>query len=271
MSLDCEIVTTRTGARAIRDRLSGELMHPVVGPCVEAQRLYVQSAELPRRLAQPNVEPLVVLDVGLGAGSNAAAAWREATSPSAVRRMKLLSYERSLDALGLALDSGESEQFGLEGAVGDAARALRVAGEHRGERVHWCLRFGEILQRLAEESDAIADVVFWDPFSPDANPELWTYGAFAAARRVCRPGATLHTYSGATSIRAALLLAGFSVGFGEIIGPGRRATVAATDLSLLREPLDSRWFRRLERSSVPLPPDAPPDAWERLRAACQFR
>ena len=32
----CEVVITRSGAPAMRDRAVGELMHPVVGPLVEA-------------------------------------------------------------------------------------------------------------------------------------------------------------------------------------------------------------------------------------------
>ena len=36
---DCEVVTTRDGARAMLDRRVGEVMHPVVGPAIEAARL----------------------------------------------------------------------------------------------------------------------------------------------------------------------------------------------------------------------------------------
>jgi queuine tRNA-ribosyltransferase len=123
---------------------------------------------------------------------------------------------------------------------------------------------------LPSLGEGFADVVFWDPFSPGVNPELWTYGALLAARHACRDGATLHTYSGATSVRSALLLAGFAVGTGQLISAGKTATCAATSAELLAQPLDRRWLERLRRSSAAFPADAPRDALERIAALPQF-
>jgi queuine tRNA-ribosyltransferase len=154
--------------------------------------------------------------------------------------------------------------------VGDAARELLTEGEHRTPHTTWELRFGELEATLLAVEAESADLIFWDPFSPRANPGLWTCTAFAAARRACRSGATLHTYSGATAVRTALLLAGFAVGQGDRITETRYATIAATSVDALREPLGRRWFERLARSSAPFPNDAPPDALELIRALRQF-
>jgi queuine tRNA-ribosyltransferase len=269
-------VTTRGGARAIRDVTTGELMHPVVGPSVEAQELYVRPARLERRLsarARAEESPLRLLDVGLGAGSNAIAAWtlseRMAASPAA-SRLEIVSFERSLSAFDLALAEEHARDFGLEGEAGRAARALREEGHHETPRTSWRLVLGELPATLATEPEASADVVFWDPFSPRANPSLWTLDAFGAVRRLCRPGATLHTYSAATATRSALLLAGFAVGWGEATGEGKQTTTAAVSAGDLERPLDRRWLQRLARSSAPFPSDAPADALARVTALSQF-
>jgi len=268
--LDCEVVQTRSGAQAVRDKVSGELMHPV-GPLIESQRLYVESSRLAVRLQQSSGAALVVWDVGLGAASNASTAWRCSEGLSAARRqLRLLSFDRSLSALELALQPEHARAFGLEGSVGQAARALAKHGRHQSAHTSWELRLGELESTLLGAVAEPADIVFWDPFSPRANPELWTCAAFAAARRGCRAGATLHTYSGATSVRAALLLAGFAVGMGERVSPGKYATCAATSVEALRQPLSRRWFERLARSSAPFPVDAPPDALERIEVLGQF-
>jgi queuine tRNA-ribosyltransferase len=123
---------------------------------------------------------------------------------------------------------------------------------------------------LAEPPDS-ADLVYWDPFSPRANPELWSVASFTALRRLCRDGATVHTYSGATATRTALLLAGFAVGFGDVLSSGRQTTVAAARLDDLERPLDRRWLARLSRSSVPFPSDAPGDAFDRIALLAQFK
>lgn len=275
MSLDCSVVLTRAGVRAMLDRTTGELMHPGVGPLAEAERLYVEPSRLALRLsdtaAEPHhdtaAEPLVLFDVGLGAGSNAAAAFRLSEALGR-RRLRIISFDRSLAALELALAADNAGAFGLAGALSEPARRLVAQGRCEGSSTDWRFVDGT-LPRALEAARECADVVFWDPFSPKANPELWTYEAFCALRAVCRPGATLHTYSGATAVRSALLLAGFTVGFGPRIAPGKRATEAALDAAV-GEPLDRRWLERLERSSAPLPVDAPSGALEQIAAQPQF-
>ncbi len=95
--------------------------------------------------------------------------------------------------------------------------------------------------------------MLWDPFSPQGNPDLWNVQAFRVMRECCGPRATLHTFSGATAVRSALLLAGFYVGFGDATTDEGQYTSAAVDLRDLERPLDERWLERLLRSSTPLP------------------
>ena len=265
--LDCEVVETSLGAPAIRDRVTGEVMHPVVGPAIEASRLYVEPSRLATRLAEPDAHPLVLLDVGLGAGSNAIAAWRlSAAMPGTARRLVIVSFDHSVGALALAVE--HAAEFGFEGEAGVAARALLTDRRHETARTSWSFVPGELPETLAQAP--LADVVFWDPFSPKANPSLWSVAAFTALRRVCRAGATVHTYSGATATRSALLLAGFAVGVGPSTNAGKFGTLAATDRETLAEPLDRRWLERLSRSSAAFPADAPTDALARVAALPQF-
>jgi queuine tRNA-ribosyltransferase len=265
-----EIVLTSLGVPAVRDAEVGEVMHPVIGPDVEAERLYVAQSRLRERLAEDG-PPLVLLDVGLGAGSNALAALRAAEgAPARGRGLELVSLERDLGALRLAASDDGAARLGLDDLSRTALRAIAEAGRFEGRRTRWRVVVGDAREALAREA-LEADVIFWDPFSPKANPELWTVGAFAAARARCGPRAALYTYSTATAVRAALLLAGFHVGVGDPSGPKQQTTAAATDPALLARPLDLRWLERLARSSAPFPDDAPPDALERIRAHPQFR
>src|SRR6185295_12269808 len=110
------------------------------------------------------------------------------------------------------------EAFGFAAASREAARLLLSDGRFESEGLLWRASVGELPHTLDAEPAASADVVFWDPFSPRSNPGLWSTHAFSALWRVCRAGASVHTYSGATSTRAALLLAGFAVGLGEAAG-----------------------------------------------------
>lgn len=271
-ALDCEVVLTQGGALAMRDRVSGEVMHPIVGPQAEAESLYLAPSRLRERLLSPAPTPLVLFDVGLGAGSNAIFAWQasEALGKDA-RRLEIVSFDRSPAALARALEPEHAAAFGLRGRAGEAAAAVLGAGCHETARTRWRLRLGELPATLSGEPEGCAEVVFWDPFSLRTNPTLWTCSAFRALWGRCGEGVSVHTYSGATAVRSALLLAGFAVGEGEPSAAGKRTTCAARESRNLACPLDRRWLERLTRSSAPFPPDAPPNALELVRELPQFK
>lgn len=267
-----EIVRTRDGAPAMLDHATGEVMHPIVGPLVEAAALYVGPCRLAERLAIPGPDPLVLLDVGLGAGSNAIAAWRVSESmPAAARRLEIVSVDVTLEPLAIAVASEHAAAFGFDADASLAAQCLIAERAHETPRTRWRVHVADLMVALQAEPPQSIDIVFWDPFSPRANADLWSVAAFTALRRICRAGATVHTYSAATAVRSSLLLAGFAVGLGSA-APGRQpqTTIAALDHAQLATPLDRRWLERLARSSAGFAADAPPDALARIGRLPQF-
>ena len=269
--LGCEVIVTRAGVLAMLDLETGEVMHPI-GPMVEAELMYVQPSRLHQRLQRPGDGPLVLFDVGLGAASNAITAWRVSDALSAdARRLQIVSFDHSLQPLELALSPAHASVFALEGRAGEAARQL-LSGVHECARTSWRLRLSDLCVALAEEPEAVADIVYWDVYSARNCPALWTVQTFRSLRRVCRAGATVHTYSGALAARAAMLLAGFAVGLGPSSGAKQKhSTIAATELSDLERPLDRAWFLRLANACDVLPADAPKDALAWLEALPQFQ
>jgi hypothetical protein len=71
---DFELVTLRSGARAVRHCGHGEVMHPAGGPWIEANRLYVEQSQLAARLTESPSRTVCIFDIGLGAATNAVAA-----------------------------------------------------------------------------------------------------------------------------------------------------------------------------------------------------
>jgi queuine tRNA-ribosyltransferase len=93
---DYEVHIAEAGFASIRHSPSGEIMHSVTPPYEEAKALYVEQPGLVKRLTEPTAstaEPLVIWDLGLGAGANAMAAihaYEEAAKGSgSVRPMHL--------------------------------------------------------------------------------------------------------------------------------------------------------------------------------------
>ncbi|SEM68322.1 tRNA U34 5-methylaminomethyl-2-thiouridine-forming methyltransferase MnmC [Stigmatella aurantiaca] len=271
---DFELVTLRNGARAVRHLGHGEVMHPSVGPWKEALRLYVEQPRLAERLGQPG-PPLVVLDVGLGAATNAVAALTCARELGAGRRraLELISLEVDLAPLRLAL--ADPEGFPFLQPFREAAEALMRDGSWSEAGLHWRLLLGDAVPHL-EGALPPADLVYFDPFSPASNPDMWTEAVLARVRARCQEegeGARLLTYSAATPTRVTLLLAGFYVGAGVSTGTKGETTVAATRLEALEAPLGGRWLERWRRSSSRAPHGAPltPEVESRLLAHPQWR
>jgi queuine tRNA-ribosyltransferase len=267
------VIMTRGGVPAMFDRATGEVMHPEVGPLVEVERLYISPSRLAMRLCSAERERLVVLDAGLGAGSNAIAAWRTARESSErTRQLELISIDRTVEALEVALEPEHAAAFGFDEAAAAAARMLLAEHRHASPHADWRLQLGDLETELAHVGAESVDVVFWDPYSPRAEPALWSLRAFHALRRICRAGATVHTYSGATATRTALLLAGFSVGYGPSAGEKqKRSTIAAVHHTDLTQPLDRSWLEALRPSPGSFPIDAPSDALTRLKQHAQFQ
>lgn len=247
-----ELVTTRTGFRAVRHTGHGEIMHPV-GPWEEANRLYVDQLELEKRLALPTEDALRVLDVGLGAGTNAIAALTRAEKMGPARRrpLEIVSLEVDLTPLRLALN--DPEGFPFLQPWKHAVEALLAEGRWDSPNLTWRVLEGDAV-KLVNELDGQFEVIFFDPFSPESNPTMWTIDFLREIRsRTPREGAVLSTYSAATPTRVSLLLAGFFVGHGLSTGHKGETTFAATVKDLVPNPLGMRWLERWQRSSAPGP------------------
>lgn len=256
-----EIVTTTAGAISIRDNETQEIMHNPVGPWLEANTLYVEQSKLRKKLQQPGSEELVVFDVGLGAAANALATlhcFREFST----RKLRLISFEKNLELLRFALShSGRFAHFGgFESAIESILRTKRWEEKN----LVWDLRQGDFLECIEKENEE-AHIIFFDPYSPRKNREMWTTDCFKKISKRTRPNAVLYTYSQATPIRSALLAAGFFVGEGIGIGLKETTTQAARHLRDLQAPLDERWLARFKSSHTPYPLDCSIEEEENMR------
>jgi chorismate dehydratase len=70
------------------------------------------------------------------------------------------------------------------------------------------------------------DRIFFDPFSPKKQPEMWSEEVFLQMYRLLKPQGKLSTYSCANGIRKNMLKAGFQVIDGPAIGRKSPSTIA---------------------------------------------
>src|SRR4029453_885634 len=137
-----QLVRLRSGAWGMRSREYGEICHPGVGPEAEADALYVDVLPLPRRgLAEKG--HFVIWDVGLGGAANALAVIRRARDVEC--KLRLVSFDRTLEPLAFALDHAEALGY-LGGLQGIARRLLKepdVTFTHGHASIDWTRVLGD--------------------------------------------------------------------------------------------------------------------------------
>jgi tRNA U34 5-methylaminomethyl-2-thiouridine-forming methyltransferase MnmC len=281
-----ELTALANGTMSVRSLADGETFHPVVGPIAEAEALYVEQLGLRQRLATAGRE-LVIWDVGLGAGGNACTALRRLGEQDVSGRVRLISFDRTFEALRFALQHAEALIYpaGFEEAIEELLEQHRVRFKHGGLDIEWQVHAGDFPAFISEAASGARplpspDVIFFDAYSPARNPGMWTLPLFKNVFRCLEPrrSCALATYSRSTIARVSLLLAGFFVGAGDPIAEKEETTIAANDLALIEHPLNARWLQRARasHSAEPLHSDkyriAPlaPETWERLRNHPQF-
>lgn len=284
-----KLVKLASGAQGIHALAYGETCHPGIGPEAEAEALYVRQLRLAERLAQHAGE-FVIWDVGLGAAANALTVLRATRdTPATVR---LISFDETLEPLRFALE--HAEVLGYFSGYEDVVRRLmgearaRVTFTNRCQSVEWQLCLGDfptLVESFAQVSPYAVrppapHVILFDAFSPKANPAMWTLPLFRNLFRLLDPvrPCLMPTYSRSTMLRVTLLLAGFFVGRGRMIGAKEETTIAANAANFIEEPLDCAWLQRVRRSTSAEPlheavyRQAPlsDGTWERLQRHPQF-
>lgn len=288
-----EIVTVKGGVKSLRLIENLEIFHPGIGPVAEATLLHVQQHQLEKKVrALTPVDRFVIWDVGLGAAANALAAIESVISVVARNQLRgkveLHSFDQTTAPLLFALE--HSKELGYL----DQHRGLILELLERGqvqvcEGFTWVLHLGDFRNFVDQRSQSFLgggsfqvspQAVFYDPYSPHSNREMWSLEHLAQFRRCFKDteGCLITNYSRSTAVRVTWLLAGFYVGIGCSIGEKAETTLVSNTLHSLETPLSCEWLDRVKRSrcAAPLAVGAPlgpigDEDFEKLLEHPQFR
>ena len=271
--MNYELKRQNSGAFALYNKELRETMHPKRGPWQEANLLYIDAGRFSPMLADGPLEsPLVIFDVGLGGAANALAAIQSRENRLRhglpCRPLRLVSFENDLAPLIVTLEQAEALEYPVGSEL--ALEALLNHGEWQKAGVSWSLRLGDFKNLIHEETER-AELIFFDPFSPRTNPEMWNQTTLEGVYRCRKPGGPtrLITYSTAYGVRASMLLAGFYVGDCRLPDGTMGGTEASVYPSDLANPLTPRWLSRWSHDRQPWPPMSLPNKYPQLRRALQ--
>jgi tRNA U34 5-methylaminomethyl-2-thiouridine-forming methyltransferase MnmC len=250
---------TQDGSYTFFSAEFGETFHSIQGARAEAFQKFAEATRLAQkaaRLRTAETAPLRLLDVCYGLGYNSAAAlerlWQ--VQPDCAIELYALELDPTVpvDALAPSLLAAWSAP------VQAVLKNLGKAHIHSQHGLEARLLLGDArqtVQRLIQKGFK-ADAIFFDPFSPQRCPQLWTVEFFQAIAQCLAPDGILSTYSRSAAVRSAIGAAGLCIG---TIPPPEHAlphewsqgTVAAWD-ALTLYPLSQMEQEHLKtRASVP--------------------
>lgn len=248
-----EIVALKKGGHSLRSIVHGETFHPGIGPMEEARILHVDQQKIVQRARE--TDKFILWDVGLGAAANAIAAI-EALFPE-TSSVEIHSFDKTIDPLLFALNNASTLTYILPHQ--ELVKQLVQKGSVTvRENLNWHFHAGDFCESMNNPQLPLPHSVFYDPYSPSGNVEMWTLDHFKNLfHRLGKDRPFLLTnYTRSTAVRVTLLLAGFQVGKGVIIGEKAETTIASNDPDLLDSPLDKDWLAKvwISRNGAPIKP-----------------
>lgn len=201
--MNSDLLLTSDGSHTLFVPEIDECYHSTHGAIQESRHIFIEAA-----LKQTEKPEINVFEVGFGTGLNALLALVEAERsgksihyttlekyPVAAEKAFLLNYPAMLDV-----------------NYKDVFDKMHTC--EWGEKVE-ITPFFEIEKIKCDFTDfqhkSTYDVVFFDAFSPEKQPEMWSQEQFEKIYAHCNPGAILTTYCSKGIVRRALQNAGFEV------------------------------------------------------------
>lgn len=222
-----QLIQTADGSHTLFVPELNEHYHSVNGAVAESEHVFIRAG---LAYAMPHFPRIRVLEVGFGTGLNALLAFAFAEA-----------NQIPLTYTGLEPNPPAEE---ILNKLNFCDIATKSGISHWWHRIHYLApwdtetAFGEIwhfikYRKGLETFSAPAgsfNLVFFDAFAPQVQPELWTAGMFQKIAVIMEPGGILVTYSSKGEVRRNLKAAGFHVE--KIPGPaGKREMVRAYKLS----------------------------------------
>lgn len=209
---------TEDGSHTLYVDKLNEHYHSTHGAIRESMHVFIKQG-----LLTLNAKSVRILEIGFGTGLNTLLTISEAF------RRNLVIYYHAVEKYPLT--EPEFSKLNYE-------NLLEASPEGLLQKIHSCpwneaVKISEDVTLYKEESDfrsmkppSKLNLIYFDAFSPEKQPELWSRDIFEKIAELTDPGAVLVTYSSKGEVRRAMLSSGFEVV--KVSGPpGKREMIRA--------------------------------------------
>jgi tRNA U34 5-methylaminomethyl-2-thiouridine-forming methyltransferase MnmC len=198
-----KLIDTEDGSKTLYVPGLDEHYHSRFGAITESRHIFIEAA-----FEYSGKDPVRVLEFGMGTGLNVLLSYEQSIKETrtvyyhAVEKYPVTAYEINnlsftdhiKEADAKIFQQIHESEWGCETCIGESFTLLKTQ-----------LDFREF-----ETSDRF-DVIYFDAFSPEVQPELWTERMFQKIASFSNPGTVLTTYSSKGLVKRHLIAAGFSI------------------------------------------------------------
>lgn len=220
-----ELIITDDGSSTIWLPEWNEAYHSTHGAIQEARHVFMRTGLFYFAEKFSTQENIHILEIGFGTGLNAFMTFIESKKanlkidytaveafPVSVEEVKKLNYSNLLSNVDFSHHFLEMHKLPWE-------------IKHQVEADFQLTKQQKLFQEIDEQEKY--DLLFFDAFSPQVQPELWTEIIFEKMYKVLKRNGVLVTYSAKGSVRRAMQSVGFTVE--RLPGPpGKREMLRAT-------------------------------------------
>jgi tRNA U34 5-methylaminomethyl-2-thiouridine-forming methyltransferase MnmC len=216
-----ELIVTADGSHTLRVNDWNETYHSIYGAVQESRHIYINAGLKPLLEKQ---QTLRIFEMGFGTGLNASLTFEES-----LHYQTNIWYE-TIEAY--PLQPAEYQALNYSILMGQNSQKPIFNSLHGAEwekpvqlHPHFTL-LKKQHSLLNYHSNTLFDLVYFDAFAPDVQPELWTNSVFQKMYNIMSKEAVLITYCSKSMVRKAMLEAGFTVS--KLPGPpGKREIMKA--------------------------------------------
>ena len=218
-------VKTDDGSITFHNSGVDETYHSTSGALQEALEKHV----LPSKILDKKLNELVLGDVCFGLGYNSIVAVSEYLKKYPDSFVSVYAFENDTEIIEKIANINFPEEYKFVAEVFSKVLNNKLEENFyfvQSDNFSLSLWLGDVRENILRIADSTFDAVFFDPFSPKKQPELWSEELFIELFRTMSKASVLTTYSCAKIARKNMALAGFKVADGPSVGRVSPSTVA---------------------------------------------
>ena len=218
-----EVIQTEDGSSSLLNVNLNETYHSIYGAIQESRHVFIESG-LNYLLQRSQIKSISILEIGFGTGLNALL-----TALSAEKMNLKIAYE-TVEAFPLSVATiaqlNYPDKLNSEEAKPIFSQLHSEWNKHQIISKNFALLKREVKLQEADFVKEKFDLVYFDAFAPDKQPEMWGRDVLQKVADAMKPQAVFVTYSAKGQLKRDLVSLGLSVE--KIPGPpGKREMIRA--------------------------------------------